>query len=396
MNNTLYKRWHSVLCMAVCALLCCVNATAQTDFNDGKSFKEILGMSAEQGKPVFIDCYTSWCGPCKAMARDVFPQKEAGEYFNTKFVCWKVDMEKGEGPDLAKKYDVAAYPTFLILNSDGSLRATHVGSAPLNKFIPAIDKLLNDEKGLPWYQKQFKEGNRDKAFLNEYIELMDNKYLRNEKKRVVETLFEGKTAAQIVADEESYRLFLGTDFTPDDQLFLDVYRLRSTVLSNYDEKSATALDDAWRRGARESIEFEGREFKSFNMDKFQAYKKKMKEYNVVGIDHIEDVTLVAVANYRKDYATLAKYLEKDIKTGGAVWTNTRDMLPLLQGMADNCGQDKKMRKVVTRAAKFRIDLLKKMDINSKEPQRQVTVGGVKMTASEFLSNNFQKIIDKLK
>ena len=85
-----------------------------------------------------------------------------------------------------------------------------------------------------------------------------------------------------------------------------------------------------------------------------------------------------------------------IKTGGAVWTNTRDMLPLLQGMADNCGQDKKMRKVVTRAAKFRIDLLKKMDINSKEPQRQVTVGGVKMTASEFLSNNFQKIIDKLK
>ena len=353
-------------------------------------------MSAEQGKPVFIDCYTSWCGPCKAMARDVFPQKEAGEYFNTKFVCWKVDMEKGEGPDLAKKYDVAAYPTFLILNSDGSLRATHVGSAPLNKFIPAIDKLLNDEKGLPWYQKQFKEGNRDKAFLNEYIELMDNKYLRNEKKRVVETLFEGKTAAQIVADEESYRLFLGTDFTPDDQLFLDVYRLRSTVLSNYDEKSATALDDAWRRGARESIEFEGREFKSFDMDKFQAYKKKMKEYNVVGIDHIEDVTLVAVANYRKDYATLAKYLEKDIKTGGAVWTNTRDMLPLLQGMADNCGQDKKMRKVVSRAAKFRIDLLKKMDINSKEPQRQVTVGGVKMTASEFLSNNFQKIIDKLK
>ena len=396
MTNTINSRWRSVLCMATCALISCVNAVAQTNFNDGKSFKQILSMSAEQGKPVFIDCYTSWCGPCKVMARDVFPQKEAGEYFNTKFVCWKVDMEKGEGPELAKKYDVAAYPTFLILNSDGSLRATHVGSAPLNKFIPAIENLLNEKKGLQWYQQQFKEGNRDKAFLDEYIELVDSKYLRNEKKRVVETLFEGKTAAQIVADEESYRLFLGTDFTPDDQLFLDVYRLRPTVLNNYDEKSATALDDVWRRGARECIEFEGREFKDFNADKFQAYKKKMKEFNVVGIDHIEDVTLVAVANYRKDYATLAKYLEKDIKTGGAVWTNSRDMLPLLQGMADNCGQDKKMRKVVTRAAKFRIDLLKKLDANSTEPQRQVTVGGVKMTASEFLSSNFQKIIDKLK
>lgn len=382
-----------IIFLALTVISMAVNA--QTNFNEGKTFKEILSMASEQGKPVFIDCYTSWCGPCKQMAREVFPKKEAGDYFNAKFVCWKVDMEKGEGPDLAKKYDVAAYPTFLILNADGSLKATQVGSAPLDKFIKAIDGLLNEQKGLPWYQQQFKEGNRDKTFLDEYIQLIDSKYLRNEKKRVVETLFEGKTAAQIVADEENFRLFLGTDFTPADQLFLDIYRLRSVVLSNHGEKSTLALDDIWRRGARECMEFEGREFKNFDADKFKAYKKKMAEFSVPNIEHIEDVTLVAVANYRKDYVTLVKYLEKDIKTGGKVWTDARDLVPLLQGMADNCAQDKKMRKLIVREAESRIKILNKQ--NAENPDvRQVTVGGVKMTAAQFFINNFQKVIDKLK
>ena len=179
-----------------------ITAGAQTNFNEGKTFQQILAQATAEGKPVFIDCYTEWCGPCKQMAKNVFPQKEAGDYFNSKFVCWKVDMEKGEGPELAKKYEVAAYPTFLILNADGSLRATQVGSAPLDKFIKTIDALLNEEKGLPWYQQQFKDGNRDEAFLKDYMDLLDSRYLRNEKKQVTTTLLEGKTAEQIAEELE--------------------------------------------------------------------------------------------------------------------------------------------------------------------------------------------------
>ena len=148
-NHFLDNRWLIALSFVICQLSFSP-VRAQTNFNEGKTFKEILQMATEQGKPVFIDCFTDWCGPCKPMARDVFPQKAAGDYFNTKFVCWKVDMEKGEGPELAKKYDVAAYPTFLILNADGTLRATQVGSAPLDRFIATIDGLMNQEKGLPW------------------------------------------------------------------------------------------------------------------------------------------------------------------------------------------------------------------------------------------------------
>lgn len=168
--------------ITIVLVMLAITAGAQTNFNEGKTFQQILAMAKAEGKPVFIDCYTEWCGPCKKMAKEVFPQKEAGDYFNSKFVCWKVDMEKGEGPEIAKKYDVAAYPTFLILNSDGSLRGNHVGSAPLERFIKTIDGLMNEEKGLPWYQQQFKDGNRDQNFLHEYIDLLDSRYLRAEKK----------------------------------------------------------------------------------------------------------------------------------------------------------------------------------------------------------------------
>jgi thioredoxin-related protein len=371
-----------------------ITAGAQTNFNEGKTFQQILAQATAEGKPVFIDCYTEWCGPCKQMAKNVFPQKEAGDYFNSKFVCWKVDMEKGEGPELAKKYEVAAYPTFLILNADGTLRATQVGSAPLEKFIKTIDGLLNDEKGLPWYQQQFKDGNRDETFLQEYMELLDSRYLRNEKKQVTTTLLEGKTAEQIVANDDIFQIFQGGYYEPEDELFLNVYRLRSTILEKYGEKTVQKLDLTWKAGARSYMDFAGREFKSFDETGFEAYKLKMKEYNVPDIEQIVDATLVAVANYKKDYSTLGKYLQKDIKTGGKVWPNSRDLLPLLMGMSENCAQDKKMKKLIVSEAQLRVKLLKEQD--AANPGQKVTVGDTQMTAAQFMSGNFQKIIDKLK
>lgn len=92
-----------------------LSLVAQTNFRD-ITYKEALAAAKAEKKLVFIDFYTSWCGPCKMMMKNIFPLKEVGNYLNSKFVCIKIDAEKGEGPELAKRYQVKAYPTFVAIN----------------------------------------------------------------------------------------------------------------------------------------------------------------------------------------------------------------------------------------------------------------------------------------
>src|SRR6186713_1730770 len=58
-----------------------------------------------ENKIVFVDFYTSWCAPCKAMSKDVFPQEKVGSFFNPQFINLKIQCDdKGVGEELGKKY----------------------------------------------------------------------------------------------------------------------------------------------------------------------------------------------------------------------------------------------------------------------------------------------------
>ncbi len=86
--------------------LLCLLAWGASSAQDGVNFRDItleeaLRQAKAENKLVFMDCYTSWCGPCKNMTEKIFPQKAAGDYFNPRFVCVKYDLEKGAGKELA-------------------------------------------------------------------------------------------------------------------------------------------------------------------------------------------------------------------------------------------------------------------------------------------------------
>lgn len=75
----------------------------------------------KQNKLIFLDAYTTWCGPCKMLKRNTFPDKAAGEFFNKNFINVALDMEKGDGPTVAQLYNVNAYPTLIIADGDGNM-----------------------------------------------------------------------------------------------------------------------------------------------------------------------------------------------------------------------------------------------------------------------------------
>ena len=70
-------------------------ATASTE--EGIKFVEsnwalAKAEAKKQNKLIFLDAYTTWCGPCKMLKRNTFPDKAAGEFFNKNFINVALDM----------------------------------------------------------------------------------------------------------------------------------------------------------------------------------------------------------------------------------------------------------------------------------------------------------------
>ena len=148
------------------------------------TFNEALAQAKAEKKMVFMDCYTSWCGPCKNMTNNVFPQKAAGDYFNPRFVCLKYDMEKGEGPELAKRFGVRAYPTFLILRPDGTVQHKIVGGGDLDKFIAKVEKGLNKKTSLDYLNKIYEKGKMNQKQLMTYSVVLNEAYEKDKSEKV--------------------------------------------------------------------------------------------------------------------------------------------------------------------------------------------------------------------
>lgn len=134
-------------------------------------WETILQKAESEGKLIFVDVYTDWCGPCIKMSREVFPQKEVGDYYNANFVNVKIDAEKGEGPALAQKFGAIGYPTLLFVSADEEVLQKVVGGFNTEMFMALGRDALRPEMRLPNLKKQFDEGNRDLAFLKSYLAL---------------------------------------------------------------------------------------------------------------------------------------------------------------------------------------------------------------------------------
>src|SRR5690242_9585055 len=106
------------LTVLVVSVLFIARAEEGIQFFEG-TLSEALNKAKAEKKILFLDCYTTWCGPCKWMAAHVFTNDTVYNYFNKTFVCYKLDMEKGEGIDAARQYKVKNYPTYLWIDATG-------------------------------------------------------------------------------------------------------------------------------------------------------------------------------------------------------------------------------------------------------------------------------------
>lgn len=140
-------------------------------FEENKSFKELLALAKKENKLLFVDAFTTWCGPCKLMAKNVFPQESVGNFYNANFINSKIDMEKGEGIDIAKKYKVMAYPTYLFLNGDGELIHRVTSYYEPAEFIAVGKDAVDPAKQMGALKAKFEAGDKNPEFLKSFIKV---------------------------------------------------------------------------------------------------------------------------------------------------------------------------------------------------------------------------------
>lgn len=155
----------------ICLLLFINQVHAQRiDFIEKFELDNIIQKS---DKPlILIDFYTTWCGPCKRMDREVFTDSSIIKQVNSNCISLKVNAEEGQGISLAKKYNVTSYPTYLFLNNQGVLVYRTVGYMSSYDFSQQIANAIIESKEsitVLELDSLFKQKSHDLLFLKDYL-----------------------------------------------------------------------------------------------------------------------------------------------------------------------------------------------------------------------------------
>lgn len=188
----------------ICIICCPLLTVAQQPINMLTSYQEALIEGKKNNKLIFIDFYTTWCGPCKTMDKEVFTDTEVSGYMNKNFLMLKVDAEKGEGIDLAKRYKIKAYPTFVVLDGKEQEQFRFSGAQPAKGFLETLEKNLDPARHPDALAQRYDKGERTPALINDYaLEIMKSD---NEQKgfEIVNGYFEELSTAEKMNPENLF------------------------------------------------------------------------------------------------------------------------------------------------------------------------------------------------
>lgn len=232
-------------------------ALAQGIKFEESNFTAVLAKAKKENKLVFIDAYTTWCGPCKLMAKNIFPQKTVGDYYNSHFINAKIDMEKGEGIEIAKKYNVKAFPTYLFVDGNGELVHRTLGYVEENDFIQFAKDAGDPSKRLTALKQKFEDGEKDPEFLKnlasltmyndaEFAGRVMERYFSSKKELDREDLQMLLSAAQN-ADSPMYKIFLERKAEISQMITPQKYEAidKNIKISSIFKKSYNAQSKTW-------------------------------------------------------------------------------------------------------------------------------------------------------
>lgn len=188
------------------------------------TWEEALTEAKLQEKVIFIDAFAVWCGPCKRMANNVFPDEKVGEFFNRYFINMKLDMERGEGLEFRKEYPVAAFPTLFFINSEGEVVQKVKGAKDVKSLLDLGKKVLSLSDNSEEYAELYEAGERDPEFIYKYV-----KSLNNSGKSSLRIANEYLNSQSDLSTEFNLKFILETATSADSRIFGLLVQNRSQI-----------------------------------------------------------------------------------------------------------------------------------------------------------------------
>ncbi|MEP5341650.1 MAG: thioredoxin fold domain-containing protein [Algibacter sp.] len=171
MNTSINRITCQLLTLMIAYTLFLSSITIQAqgiNFESG-NWEAVQEQAKTTNKLIFVHVYTNWCGPCKWMDKNIYNNKEVGDYFNAHFVSYKLGAEKGEGLAFSKKYAVNSYPDLLFIDATGKRVIRHSGALEVKKMLEFGKKALHSEKDARAMPSAYNEGNRAPEFMGKYL-----------------------------------------------------------------------------------------------------------------------------------------------------------------------------------------------------------------------------------
>jgi thioredoxin-related protein len=163
-------------------------------WTEGLTWKQVQQKAKKENKYIFVDCYATWCKPCKEMDRNVYSVDSVADYLNANFISVKVQMDQTKNDDAATKnwyktasymsnqYNLTAYPTMLFFTPSGEVATKEVGYKNPESFITVARNAKDPSKQYYVLLNNYKKGELNHAekrsLINMAKELKDSSNYR--------------------------------------------------------------------------------------------------------------------------------------------------------------------------------------------------------------------------
>ena len=355
------------------SLMACITMMAQGMVfePEGTTLEKAAVKAKAENKMIFLDCFTTWCGPCKMMANTVFPQEKVGAAMNPKFVNVKIDMESAYGAPLAKKLQITAYPTFVIFNADLQEVGRFLGGSQADEFLKRVQEKSADNSSSA-LKARWEAGERNPEFLMTYLKTLTATYKTQDANDVAEALLEGKEAT-FAADSTLRKIFLSNIINPFAKSFIYTAKnpadLSAVVGSRVVEGKVASVLAGYQ--AKLIIEKENGEV-SLDQQQFDAFLALLKELKSKEAEHYRLTTLITLAEKQKDYKGFIGYVKEYLANKNL---DASDMqLAQWTKLFSDPDADNKQKEEMKKILKKRI-----ADIESGKRQAATQVGNMRLS-----------------